>query len=254
MKKVFITGVSSGIGRALTKRMVNQEFKVWGVARRKGLLKNLAEELTRGNNFHYLITDISTYQSWKKIINQLKKSRFLPEIIIFNAAINDNDLEPQLSPEITRRIFNVNFFSVIDGVDSFLKLVNPGTQFIVISSLSAFKGSSVEGIGYGASKAAVSVAFESLTRKFGDKHIFKTIYLGPVASGMGPFKKRLPFILTELQAVDLIIKSLKGQQSIYYYPGLLFFLIKIVKLMPTNLYFLILSLIEYMHKRFEKKS
>jgi len=43
--RVLITGVSSGIGRELTKQLVVEGDSVWGVARRKELLINLKKEL-----------------------------------------------------------------------------------------------------------------------------------------------------------------------------------------------------------------
>ena len=43
--KIFITGISSGIGKALAKRLVVAGHIVWGVARRKELLDQMQSEL-----------------------------------------------------------------------------------------------------------------------------------------------------------------------------------------------------------------
>ncbi len=56
MKNVLVTGVSSGIGRILTKKLIDQGFRVWGIARREDLLKSLKKEL-RSKNFFYLVVD-----------------------------------------------------------------------------------------------------------------------------------------------------------------------------------------------------
>lgn len=251
--KVFITGVSSGIGRALTKELVKSGYSVWGVARRRKLLKDLQKEISPISGFKYSSLDITGKNSWKKIIKKLKKESYFPDVIIFNAAILENDLSPKLNTSLTRKIFDNNFFSIIGGVESLLDTVRPGTQFILISSLSAFKGSGVEGIGYGASKAAISLAFETLHRKFGKKYSFQTVYFGPIATGMGPFKKKLPIILSEKDAVLKIIHSMRTKTIILHHPWILFFAIKTIKLMPSQIYFYVLDLIEKIHMKLEKE-
>lgn len=253
MKKLLITGVSSGIGKALTKRLVEEGNFVWGIARRGYLLKQLQKEVVNDSRFIYSQFDIAPEGSWDKLIKQMKRKKFIPDVVIFNAAINNNDLLPFPALEITKKIFNVNFFSVIEGVKALIKVAKPGAQFIAISSLSALKGSGIEGIGYPASKAALSIAFESLHRKFGDRYRFKTIYFGPVASGMGPFKKALPIILSEEQAVDVIIRAINSNKILYYAPNSLVLIFKLIKLLPQSIYFMLLSLVENTHLKLKNK-
>ncbi len=120
---------------------------------------------------------------------------------------------------------------------------------MAISSSSALKGSGVEGIGYPASKAALSIAFESLYQKFKNKYIFKTIYFGPINTGMVPFRKNSLFLLSEKQAVSKIIQATLGKKVIYYYPGVLFFILKTIRHFPSKIYFYLLSQIEEFHKK-----
>lgn len=42
---VFITGISSGIGRALTERLITEGHCVWGIARREDALAILRRDL-----------------------------------------------------------------------------------------------------------------------------------------------------------------------------------------------------------------
>lgn len=252
ISKVLITGVSSGIGRALTKKLILNGHNVWGIARRKELLETLEIQVKNNSSLIVSSIDIAKTDSWSKLCFDLQREKFIPNIIIFNAAVNESDLNP-LNPKLTKEIFNVNFFSIIIGVKYLLHFVKRGTQFIVISSLSALKGSGVEGIGYPASKAAISVAFESLQRKFGNKYSFKTIYFGPIAAGMGPFKKVLPVILSEEEAVEKIIKVMKSKQIIHYYPGSIFFTLKMIKFFPSNIYLDVLSKLETLHLKLKKR-
>lgn len=252
-KKILVTGVSSGIGRALIKRLVKEGNFTWGIARREELLKNLQKEIGERNKFYYSLMDVSISDNWQKLIDAMKKKKFTPDIIVFNAAINSNDLSGGLNSTATREIFNINFLSIMEGIESLMKFVKPHTQFIAISSLSALKGSGVEGVGYPASKAALSIAFESLHQRYKGQHHFKTVYFGPVASGMGPFKKTWPIILSEDQAVKAIIKAIKSKQAIHYSPTFLFLVLRVMKVLPPSLYFFILSRIEQLHLKLAKR-
>lgn len=51
--KVFITGVSSGIGKALTTRLVKAGHEVWGVARRREALEELQTNLASDNHSYW---------------------------------------------------------------------------------------------------------------------------------------------------------------------------------------------------------
>lgn len=248
MKRYFITGISSGIGRALTKKLILDGHIVWGIARREEFLKDLKKELGNSKNFIYTPIDQTRKNCWDTLIKKFKERNFVPQIVIFNAAILQKDLTNGIDIKVFEKLMEVNFLSVIRGVRSLLPLAKTGTQFIAISSFSALKGSGTEGIGYAASKSALAIGFESLHQKYKDKGIlFKTIYFGPVNTGMGPFKDKTPFILSENQAVKSIINSIKSNKGHFFYPKTIFLVFKLIKLMPANIYFRILSKMESIH-------
>lgn len=248
MSKYLITGVSSGIGRALAKRLIYEGNMVWGIARRQSLLEDLKKEL-KSANFFYSDMDISKRKSWENLAGQMKKADFVPDKTIFNAAINKNDFVNNLETDLTREMFDINLFGALEGIKVLLKFVNPKAEFMAISSSSALKGSGVEGIGYPASKAALSIAFESLYQKYKGKYTFKTIYFGPINTGMVPFREKTLFMLSEKRAVSKIIQAAEEKKVVYYYPGVLFFILKTIKLFPPKIYFNLLSQIEEFHKR-----
>lgn len=248
MKQYFITGVSSGIGRALTKKLILEKQIVWGIARREQLLKDLKIELNNSANFTYSPMDQTDKSCWKSLIKKFKERNFIPQIIIFNAAISQNDLINGIEIGVLEKTMEINFLGIMRGIHNLLQFAKPGTQFIAISSFSALKGSGVEGIGYAASKAALSISFESLYQKYKNKGIlFKTIYFGPINSGMGPFEDNTPFILSENQAVKHIINSTKSNKGYFFYPQIIFLIFKLIKLLPANIYFRILSKMEAIH-------
>ena len=81
MPNIFITGVSSGVGRQLTKQYIADGHKVWGVARRKPELQELSEELGE-NNFLYSVCDVSNEIEVKNTKSEMDNHDFKPDIVI----------------------------------------------------------------------------------------------------------------------------------------------------------------------------
>jgi len=251
-KKILITGVSSGIGKALTIKLVKNGNMVWGVARRKELLLELSKSLQAASNFFYSGMDVSEIDSWKRLISFMSRKNFVPEIIIFSAAINFNDLNPPITTDLTRKMFEVNFFSILYGVENLLKYVRLKTQFVLLSTAAALKGS-VREMGYSASKAAISSVFEGLYQKYQKKYLFKTVYLGPVATGMNPFRKSSLLTLSEKSAVEKIIAAVESEKILFFYPKIIFLFMRIIKLLPSGLYFRLLFFMEKTRFRLENE-
>ncbi len=250
MKRFLITGVSSGIGRALVKDLVLGGNEVWGIARRKKLLQKLNDELKGQGKFYYSVADISQEKDWKRLITKMSQKNYLPEVVIFNAAIYKPDLKKGPNLKLTKEIFTINFFGVIQGLEFLLRFIKKKAQFLAISSLSALKGSSIEGMGYPASKAALAIAFESLQQKYKKGFMFKTLYFGPIAAGMSPFKKSSLFVVSEKHAVRKIKECIENSNVISFYPSFLFFFIRLLKFLPPNIYFYFLSQIEKQRQKY----
>lgn len=254
MKRYLITGVSSGIGRELTKELIKRGDRVWGIARRTRLLISLKKELGETKSFRYSALDIIRPKSWTKVVDQMRSVRFSPQIIVFNAAIFSNDFSPEGNIDVssTRKIIETNFFSILTGLNELFKFVKPKTKFIFIGSSSAFKGGGEEGIGYCVSKAAISQTMESLHLKHKSRYNFKIIHFGPVTTDMLPLRNGIHFVISASQAARHIIESIHSHRHIFHYPGRLFFFLRFIKILPTSIYLRILSTIDALHKKNKK--
>lgn len=232
---IIVTGASSGIGRLLSRELINQNHQVWGIARRKELLKNLAEEIN-DQHFYYSVGDVSEKDFWELLIKKIKEKKFRPDVVVFNAAISENDLSKTIDTNLLSYIMEVNFFSIMRGIKIMIGQYRRKVHFVTISSTSALKGTGSEGIGYAASKAALSIAFESLYQKFINTDIFfSTVYLGPVRTTMMRFRKPPPLLMSQKQAVDGIIKSINERKPFYFLPKVIFILLRILLLLPREL-------------------
>ena len=219
---ILITGVSSGIGWELVVSLVGKGHRVFGLARREKLLEKLQKQVGK-EYFDYISVDIGSPLAWSKVISKMDRQNFVPEVIIFNAAIFEDDLHPNFNFALLEQHFQINFYSVMKGVEILLKKLD-SAHFIAISTIARLRGSSIEGVGYSSSKAALSIAFEAFYQRYKNSSFeFTTVSLGPVKGGMSPFKSSAPFQLSLDQVVIGVEEAITEKAPAYYYPYWAFF-------------------------------
>jgi NAD(P)-dependent dehydrogenase (short-subunit alcohol dehydrogenase family) len=237
-KKYLITGITSGLGEALAEKLLQNGNKVWGIARR---------EVAGKKNLYFSRADLSKSGVWKKVISQMKKKQFIPDVVIFNAAEFCTAARGGFTSQKTRKIFDLNFFSVVEGVETLITNFKSKVRFIAISSSSAFKGSALEGLAYPAGKAALDIAFESYYQKYnGGKYSFSVVHFGPLDTKMNPHKN-IPGMNLDL-AVNGVMKAVYGGNPAYYFPKMVF-LIKMSVLLPAKLRLDLLKMGEKLYHR-----
>ena len=90
LKKVWIVGASSGIGKALAIKFANEGWQVAASARRKDLL----QELNNNNlNIHSFPLDVKDESITKKVFQDIIVKFQAIDICVFCAGIHDPDAE-----------------------------------------------------------------------------------------------------------------------------------------------------------------
>ena len=171
MKKVVITGVSTGIGYSSAKILCNAGYTVYGSVRKSEDAERILAKL--GNNFHPLILDVTDsnaiLDSVEKVRSDLKPSECIAGLVN-NAGIALGGPVTLIDEEIFRKQFEVNFFGLINVTKAYLPLLgaNKGShnqgKIINISSISG-KRSYPFIAPYTASKFAVEAFSDSLRRE-----------------------------------------------------------------------------------------
>ena len=163
--RIFITGVSSGIGRALASNLVKDGHEVWGIARRKNLLEELQKEL--GEKIIVSEGDVSDLEKMKTIAVQMRKNDYAPDVVILNAGIKLKDVNEGLIFDNTEQSLRINvvggLFWITEFLPDFFKR-NKGL-FIAISSTAAFRPTK-DSVAYSATKAAMDMVFRGLRLNF----------------------------------------------------------------------------------------
>jgi len=164
--KVFVvTGAGSGIGREITKAIINKGGKVAGVDLRKDGLEELKTELgEQCENLSIHEASVADKKAVEALPKEIMKTQGQVDGLVNNAGIIQPFVKViDLDYEAIDRVMGVNFYGTLYMIKAFLPelLKRPAAHIVNISSMGGFlpvPGQSV----YGASKAAVKLLTEGL--------------------------------------------------------------------------------------------
>jgi len=234
--KVFITGVSRGIGLALAKRILAEGHEVWGVSRTE-------KSLITDAKFIYSQCDITSETEVSTVARQMQDRDFLPDSVILNAGIEKPDLENGYDYKVGQEIFQTNFDGAMRWVDLFLRFEKKPSQFIALSSVFALRPNDLS-ISYSASKAALSMAFRGLRYQFDKSQVmFKIIYLVAVNTVIKPSyqvyitEKKPPFfVISPERAAQFISRTLSKRKENFYSHFFISLLIRMTLFLPDSIF------------------
>ena len=171
MKKVVITGVSTGIGYASAKILCNSGYIVYGSVRTNEDAERIASEL--GVNFHPLIFDVTDLQGVlngaRKVKSELIDGEYITGLVN-NAGVAMGGPVTLIDTDVFRKQFDINFFGLIDVTKAFLSMLGASNnskrqgKIINISSVSGKRAHPFVAP-YTASKFAVEAFSDSLRRE-----------------------------------------------------------------------------------------
>lgn len=223
--KIFITGVSDGIGEELARQLINAGHVVWGVARREELLKKIQSELG-ADKFLFSKCDVSNGDDVENTAKLMRSAGFIPDSVVLNAAVFYPDADSPYKQSVFKQAMEVNVNGSLIWIDKFLGdfLKRGSGSFIAISSVSAYLPN-INSISYSAGKAALSMAFKIFRTRYQKEGVnFTTIYFGPVATKLIPLwsseirgLKNL-FIISREEAAVKILKVINSAAGDYWFP------------------------------------
>lgn len=215
----IVVGASSGIGRALVDELVAGGSRVVALARREELLEELAGE--HGERVWSLRCDTADRERVLGIADEIRERGWNPDAIFLNAGMGEAEL-PDFTVAKHRATFDVNYFGLFTWIEAFLPEFTErghGT-FVATSSLMAFRSLGSSAVAYGASKAAMTNAFEAFRAYCQiDGVQFVTVHPGPVDTAMLTTDGKVPFLWSTRKAARYTLRKLRrGKQEIDYPP------------------------------------
>ena len=237
-KVIWITGASSGIGKALSIKFAQEEWIVAASARREGLL----QELTKINqNIHSFPLDVTNPEQCKKVFEEIKKKFNNIEISIFGTGIHDPNSEKKFNLDKIRKIMEVNYFGTMNSINSVYDYYNDkkSGQISIISSVAGYRGLPAAGA-YCASKSALTSFTESLRFEMMKKNV--RVFLVSPGFIKTPMTDQndfpMPMIKSPEFAANEIFKGLTAKKSFeIHFPKVFTYFLKFLQILPSSLYF-----------------
>jgi len=240
-KKIWITGASSGIGKALALKFAKENWQVAISARRKELLDELAQN-ENISSFPLDVTDNDSVEiAFSNISNKFKNL----DLCVFCSGAYDPILEKEINKEQIKKIMNINFFGVLNcikTVEKYFKNKKDG-HISIVSSVAAYRGLP-NSSGYGPSKAALTNLTESLYFDF-KKHNVRISLISPGFIKTPLTNKNtfnMPFIKSPEFAANKIYNGLtKGNAFEIHFPKELTILLKFLRILPYRVYLFLIN-------------
>ena len=114
-KTIWITGSSSGIGKALSIQFANEGWQVAASARRENLLQELHQE---NKNIHPFPLDVTEIDRCKLVAENIIKQFNNIDICVFSTGTHDPKSEKRFNLAKIREIMEVNYFGTMNSINS----------------------------------------------------------------------------------------------------------------------------------------
>jgi NAD(P)-dependent dehydrogenase (short-subunit alcohol dehydrogenase family) len=164
-KVIVITGVSRGLGQAMTEGFIQLGHTVLGCARSEAAVEKLKQQFGSPHNFTAL--DVANEEQVKAWAKRLLSDYGSPDLLINNAAMI-NQLAPlwEIPSEDFSRLIDVNIKGVANVIRHFVPaMIEKGSGIIVNLSSGWGRSTSPEVSSYCASKWAIEGMTRSLAQE-----------------------------------------------------------------------------------------
>ena len=249
-KTIWITGGSTGIGRALALKFANNGWNVVVSARRESLLREL--EKSNQNIFPYPL-DVTNKENCREVFQNIIAKFKNIDISFFSTGTWDPKKEKDIDVEQIENVMKVNFFGTLNcikSVEEYYRTRGSG-HISIVSSIAGYRGLP-NSTGYGPSKSALNNLAESLYfdfKRYGVRvSLISPGFIKTPMTDKNDFK--MPFLKTPEYAADQIYDGLINKNVFeIHFPKSLTIILKILSFLPNKIYFaLIGKLTKYQKK------
>ena len=220
-KVVYVTGASSGIGRAMAVEFARQGAAVGVTARREDRLKQLCEQVRAGGGrVEYAAADTADRIRTHEAITSLADRLGPCDVLVANAGVGVSNTATDLNVTGAESVIRTNLLGPMYAFEAVLPaMLARGTGHLVgISSVAAFKGLPTAAA-YCASKAGLSAYLESVRISLRAKNIaVTTICPGFVRTEMTARNEKMMWVLDADVAARKIVRAIEKRRKVYSFP------------------------------------
>ena len=237
----WVTGASSGFGRALALRLCSEGWIVAASARRVSELETLANETQdSAGRIHPVPLDVTDLTGTKQAVEGMIEQLGPIDLAILNSGFFKPDVIDPFDAELFAQHFAVNTVGIANCLEPLLPHLISRKQghIVLVGSVSGYGGFAFS-TAYGASKAAVINLAESLYLRL-KRHGVKVQVVNP-ASVRTPMTDRedrsLPILVELDEAIDQIMTGIQSNRFEIAFPKKLTSKLKLLRCLPYNMWF-----------------
>ena len=249
-KTIWITGGSTGIGKALAIKFANEGWNVAISARRENLLEAISDQY---ENITAFPLDVTNKLKCIEVFENIKNKFDNVEICFFSTGTWNPKKEKDIDVEQIEEVFKINFFGTLNcikAVEKYFKDKKNGV-ITIVSSIAGYRGLP-NSTGYGPSKSALNNLAESLYFDFGRSNVRVCLvspgFIKTPMTDKNDFK--MPFLKSPEYAAEKIYEGLTKKTLFeIHFPKSLTLTLKFLSFLPNKVYFaLIRKLTNYQKK------
>jgi len=238
VRRVFITGASSGIGEALARHYAGADSAIGLLARRRDLLEKLAAGLPGRHTIYP--ADVTDVQAVAAAAQDFLSRYGTPDLVIANAGVSVGTRGEELQDvEKLRRVLDVNVVGLAATLAAFalaMRAAGSGT-LCGIASVAGFRG--LPGAGaYSTSKSAAITWLEALrTELAGSGVSVVTICPSYIDTPMTRVNRyRMPFLISADDAAKRFARAIEARRRLAVIPWQMAIVSALLRAMPGWLY------------------
>lgn len=238
----FVTGASSGIGRAVALELARRGFTVAASARRTGELATLAACSPHIFSFPGDVTDRGHMAA---MIGAIEAAHGKIALAFLNAGIYFPAERDGFSADLVWRTFEINVGGTVNCIEPVLAAMrrHGRGQIAIMSSLAGYGG--IPGsLAYGAAKAALIYIAETLKLTHGRANLtIQVVNPGFVETAMTAHNTSfaMPFIIDADAAAKRICDGFERGGFEITFPRRLAYVFKAARLLPYGLFFSLMA-------------
>jgi 3-oxoacyl-[acyl-carrier protein] reductase len=162
---VVVTGTSSGLGLALAEKLLAENYRVTGIARR-------SPQRSLSGDYRHINADLSDLAAIPGLARDIVRTGGVPYGLVNNAARGSDGLLPLMSDSAVRQTVEIDLISPILLTKHLMKhmIASGNGRVVTVSSIAASTG--MRGLSvYGAAKAGLEGFTRALARDVGRRGI-----------------------------------------------------------------------------------
>ncbi|HLW66753.1 MAG TPA: SDR family NAD(P)-dependent oxidoreductase [Gemmataceae bacterium] len=233
---ILITGAASGIGRELSRQLLQEGARIAAVDRQAEALKALEREW-KPPNLAWAVADVTDRAALNQAVQDLEQRLGPVDRLIVCAGIGQATPAEAFPGEVFEAVVRVNLIGAANSIQAVL----PGMirrrrgHLVALSSLASFRGIPLLS-GYSASKAGVNALMDSLCVELKPHGIHvSTICPGWIRTPMtAPIANFLPRLLTVEEAARRILTAVRRRKRFTAFPPRDSFTLRLLRMLPPS--------------------